>query len=275
MKKVLVTGANGMLGQDLCPILENNGYEVFKTDIDNMDITDIRSVEKVINEQMPDIVVHCAAYTNVDGAEDNVETATKINATGTENIAKTCGQNNIVMVYISTDYVFDGEENIIHQPDDKPNPLSVYGMTKCLGELAVRKYCKKYYIARTAWLYGIHGKNFVETIISLANKPELKVVDDQIGCPTWTVELSHGIVKLLEGKDFGIYHVCGGGQTSWYGFTKEIYRLAGINANLKPCTTEEFPRPAKRPKFGVMDNGGLCRPWQEALKDYMKIRKGV
>ena len=275
MKKIIVTGANGMLGQDLCPILEKNGYEVFKTDIDNMDITDIQSAEKVIGEQKPDIVIHAAAYTNVDGAEENVEIATKINVTGTENIAKVCAKNDITMVYISTDYVFDGEENKIHYPDDKTNPLSVYGRTKRQGELAVCQYCTKYYIARTAWLYGIHGKNFVETIISLSGKPELKVVDDQIGCPTWTVELSNGIVKLLKEKDYGIYHVCGGGQTSWYGFTKEIFRLAGINANLKPCTTDEFPRPAKRPKFGVMDNGGLCRPWQDALKDYIELRKGV
>ena len=272
MQKILVTGANGMLGQDLCPILEKNGYDVFKTDVENMDITDITSVETVITEQKPDIVIHCAAYTNVDKAEDEYDKAHKINAIGTENLAKICAENDITLVYVSTDYVFDGQSNKIYKPYDSTNPLNNYGLTKLQGEEAIRKYCKKYYIARTAWLYGIHGKNFVETMISLADKPELKVVDDQTGCPTWTVELSNGIVKLLNEKPYGIYHVCGGNSTSWYGFAKEIFKLANLNVNLKPCTTDEFPRPAKRPKCSIMDNEGLCRPWQEALKDYITLR---
>ena len=271
--KVLVTGANGMLGQDLCPILEQNGYQVFKTDIDNMDITDITSVKKIIGEQIPDIVIHCAAYTNVDKAEEDYDTAHKINAVGTENLAKVCGQNDITMVYISTDYVFGGKKDVKYKPSDDTEPLNNYGLTKFEGEQAVRKFCKKYYITRTAWLYGIHGKNFVETMISLADKPELKVVDDQTGCPTWTVELCNGIVKLLSGKAYGTYHVCGGGFTSWYGFAKEIFSLAGLSVNLLPCTTEEFPRPAKRPEYSVMDNGGICRPWQNALADYIELRK--
>ena len=272
MKKILVTGANGMLGQDLCPILEQNGYEVFKTDIDNMDITDINSVTSVLTEQKPDIVIHCAAYTNVDKAEEDYETAHKINAIGTENLAKVCAANDITIVAISTDYVFDGQADKIYKPSDATNPLNNYGLTKLQGEEAIRRYCKKYYIARTAWLYGIHGKNFVETMISLADKPELKVVDDQVGCPTWTVELSNGILKLLSGKAYGTYHICGSGKTSWYGFAKEIFSLAGLNVNLKPCSTDEFPRPAHRPPYSVMDNGGICRPWQEALADYMKLR---
>lgn len=273
MTKVLVTGANGMLGQDLCPILEQNGYVVYKTDIDNMDITDINSIESVISVQNPDIVVHCAAYTNVDKAEEDYETAHKINATGTENLAKVCGEKGIILVYISTDYVFKGKEIKKLKPTDQTDPLNNYGLTKWQGEQAVRKNCKKYYITRTAWLYGIHGKNFVETMISLADKPELKVVDDQVGCPTWTVELCDGIIKLLQGKAYGTYHICGSGQTSWYGFAKEIFELSGLNVNLKPCTTDEFPRPAKRPAYSVMDNGGLCRPWQDALKDYIELRK--
>ena len=272
---VLVTGANGMLGQDLCPILEDEGFEVFETDINNLDITDFNMVQSVLETEKPDIVVHCAAYTNVDKAEEDFETAKKINVLGTENLAKVCGKNDITLVYISTDYVFDGTltEGYSYKPDDKTNPINNYGLTKCQGEKAVQNYCKKYYIARTAWLYGIHGKNFVETMISLADKPELKVVDDQIGCPTWTVELCNGIIKLLrEEKAFGIYHVCGGGKTSWYGFAEEIFKQAGLNVNLKPCTTEEFPRPAKRPKYSVMDNAGICRQWQRALKDYINLR---
>jgi dTDP-4-dehydrorhamnose reductase len=316
---VLVTGANGMLGQDLCPILEDEGYEVVETDINTLDITNSDMVKKVLSEQKPDIVVHCAAYTNVDKAEEDYDTAHKINAVGTENLAKACAQNDITLVYISTDYVFQGNGAKPYKPTDETSPLNNYGLTKYEGEQAVQKYCKKFYICRTAWLYGIHGKNFVETMIALAEvkpestcsskssraehnttavtteaeakevkqsliaqadkialadvKPELKVVDDQTGCPTWTVDLSNAIVKILEeSMPYGIYHTCGGGSTSWYGFAKEIFKLANLDVNLLPCATEEFPRPAKRPKYSVMDNGGLCRPWQKALADYMALR---
>ena len=275
MKKVLVTGANGMLGQDLCPILKDNGYEVVPTDVNSIDITDLGIVQKVLSEQKPDIVIHCAAYTNVDKAEEDYDTAHKINTVGTENIARVCGENDVTLVYISTDYVFGGKKDIKYKPSDATEPLNNYGLTKFQGEQAVRKFCKKYYITRTAWLYGIHGKNFVETMISLADKPELKVVDDQVGCPTWTVELCNGILKLLQGKAYGTYHVCGGGETSWYGFAKEIFNLAGLKVNLKPCTTDEFPRPAKRPEYSAMDNQGLCRPWQNALADYIELRKSA
>ena len=273
MKKVLVTGANGMLGQDLCPILEDNGYSVVRTDVDTMDITNLENVATVLDRENPDIVVHCAAYTNVDKAEEDLETARLINSTGTENLAKVCGANNITLVYISTDYVFDGMKNEPYLPTDKADPVNNYGLTKWEGEEAVRKYCEKYFITRTSWLYGIHGKNFVETMISLSDKPELKVVDDQIGCPTWTVELSNGIVKLLNTNNFGTYHVCGSGVTTWYGFAKEIFAKAGLEVNLKPCTTDEFPRPAKRPHYSVMQNDGICRDWKAALSDYMELRK--
>ena len=271
-KKVLVTGANGMLGQDLCPILEDEGYEVVETDVQTLDITNPDMINEVFEKEKPDVVVHCAAYTNVDKAENELETARLINSKGTENIAKACSKIDAAMVYISTDYVFEGNGKKPYLPTDKAAPLNNYGLTKWEGEEAVRKYCKKYYIARTSWLYGIHGKNFVETMLSLADKPELKVVDDQIGCPTWTVELANGIVKLLNDAEFGTYHVCGGGKTSWYGFAKEIFEQAGLIVNLKPCTTGEFPRPAKRPSYSVMDNNGICRSWKAALKDYLKLR---
>ena len=268
--KVLVTGANGMLGQDLCPILEDAGYEVIETDINNLDITNAEAAAAFIKQEAPEIVVHCAAYTNVDKAEEDLKNAELINVTGTENIAKACAEAGAVMVYISTDYVFDGTKNSPYTPDDKPNPINNYGLTKLKGEEAVKKYCEKYYIARTSWLYGHHGKNFVETMISLAkDRPELKVVDDQIGCPTWTVELANGILKLLD-KPYGTYHVCGSGSTSWYGFAKEI--LKNCEVKILPCTTDEFPRPARRPKYSIMDNNKICRNWQDALKDYMDLR---
>ena len=176
----------------------------------------------------------------------------------------------IVFLSSVTDYVFDGTKNSPYTPEDKPNPVNNYGLTKLKGEEVVKKYCEKYYIARTSWLYGHHGKNFVETMISLAkDRPELKVVDDQIGCPTWTVELANGIIKLFD-KPYGTYHVCGSGSTSWYGFAKEI--LKNCEVKILPCTTEEFPRPARRPKYSIMDNGKICRNWQDALKDYMELR---
>lgn len=300
MLKVLVTGANGMLGQDLCPILERNGYEVFKTDLSLnpqhslagvgadvdeakrityagegiLDITDLKMARNVITEQKPDIVIHCAAYTNVDKAEEDYQTAHKINVIGTENISKICGENDITLVYISTDYVFDGKKNTPYETTDKTNPINNYGLTKLKGEEAVKKHCHRYYITRTSWLYGKHGKNFVDTMIKLGKNPELKVVNDQTGCPTWTVELSNGITKLLqEQKPYGIYHICGSGETTWYNFAKEIFELTNLTTNLSPCTTKDFPRPAKRPGYSVMNNEGICRHWQEALKEYINISK--
>ena len=269
---LLVTGAKGMLGQDLCPILEDAGYEVIETDVDTLDITNAEQVNQVLKDKMPEVVIHCAAYTNVDKAEEDLKTAELINVTGTENIADACGKLGITMVYISTDYVFDGTKDSPYTPQDKPNPINNYGMTKYEGEEAVRSFCEKHYIARTSWLYGHHGKNFVETMLSLKDKDELKVVDDQIGCPTWTVELANGILKLLDSKPYGTYHVCGSGHTTWYGFAKEIFKLSGLEVNLKPCTTDEFPRAAKRPAFSIMENEGICRNWQFALKDYLDLR---
>ena len=266
----LVTGARGMLGQDLCPILEDAGYEIIETDREELDITDKEAVDAFISEKNPEIVIHCAAYTNVDKAEEDVKTAELINVTGTENIAEICGKLGITLVYISTDYVFNGSKNTPYTSQDLPNPLNNYGITKYEGEEAVRSFCEKYYIARTSWLYGHHGKNFVETMISLADK-SLKVVDDQIGCPTWTVELANGILKLFD-KPYGTYHVCGSGSTSWYGFAKEIFEQLGMEVDLKPCKTEEFSRPAKRPAYSVMDNDGICRNWKAALKDYLDLR---
>ena len=270
--KILVTGANGMLGQDLCPILEDEGFDVIETDVHNMDFTNLEQVEKVLKDNKPDYVIHCGAYTNVDKAEEEPEVAEKINALGTANIAKICKEIDATLVYVSTDYVFDGTKEGKYLSTDKTNPVSVYGKTKLQGEEAV-KQLEKYYITRTSWLYGHHGKNFVETMISLAEKPELKVVDDQKGCPTWTCELANGIVSLIdEDAPFGIYHVCGSGETTWYGFAKEIFNLCNLNVNLKPCTTDEFPRPAKRPKNSIMENNKICRDWKVALKEYIDLR---
>ena len=274
--KVLVTGANGMLGQDLCPILEDADFidEIVETDIENLDITNELKVKKVIKSEKPDIVIHCAAYTNVDKAEDEKELAQKINVIGTKNVANACKSENAIMVLISTDYVFDGEKKEKYQPNDEPKPLNVYGKTKLDAEKAVQKICDKYYIVRTSWLYGHHGKNFVETMINLANNnKEIKVIDTQIGCPTWTVDLSEALCELIEEEpEYGIYHICGSGETSWYNFAKEIFKLTNINAKLLPCDDEEYKTKAKRPKYSVMENNGVCENWKKSLKSYLALR---
>lgn len=271
--KILVTGADGMLGQDLCPILEDCGHEVIETDLPEIDITKPDVILDVLSSEKPDAVIHCAAYTNVDKAEEDIETARLINKIGTKNVAEVCAKLDIPIVYISTDYVFDGKSDVPYLPNSLKNPINNYGLTKSEGEDEVRKLCEKYYIVRTSWLYGHHGKNFVETMLSLANKDELKVVDDQTGCPTWTVELSNGIAKILEeNKPYGIYHVCGSGSTTWYGFAKQIFEFSKLNVNLLPCKTEEFPRPAARPHYSVMNNDKICRDWKLALKDYLDLR---
>ncbi len=269
--KVLLTGADGMLGSDLSPVLENAGYEVFETNKKQMDIIDSECVSDIISEIKPDIVIHCAAYTNVDRAEVDYENAYKINVVGTENVANAANNIGAICVYISTDYVFDGKKNTPYTILDKPHPINNYGLTKLKGEEAVQKKCTKYQIVRTSWLYGHHGKNFVETMLSLRNKEEIRVVDDQTGCPTWTVELAEGIIKILD-MPYGIHHICGSGFASWYDFAKEIFKIEGLNVNLLPCKSEDYPLPAKRPKYSIMDNHGLCRDWRCSLKDYLALR---
>lgn len=270
--KVLITGAKGMLGQDLCPTLEDLGCFLIETDIDNLDITKKEDVENFVSKAHPDLIIHLAAYTNVDRAEEEEEKAELINAVGTENVALAASKIDVPLIYISTDYVFDGTKNSPYLPTDKVNPINAYGRTKLKGEELVQKHCKKYYIARTSWLYGMYGKNFVDTMLSLKDKEELKVVDDQWGTPTWTMDLAGALMKLLT-KPYGIYHLSGGGKpTTWYNFAKTIFELSNLEVNLKPCTTEEFKRPANRPKYSVMDNDKMLRDWKLALKDYLSLK---
>ncbi len=270
--KVLITGAEGMLGTDLADVFEANGYEIFDMTHEEMDIMDFDRVSEVFDLVCPDFVIHCAAYTNVDKTVDECEMAYAINVFGTQNVAQAAEDVGATLVYISTDYVFDGNKTTPYTPDDQANPINNYGLTKYKGEDVVREVCSKYYIVRTSWLYGRHGKNFVDTMLSMKDKDEIKVVDDQIGCPTWTVELSEAILKVLKNKQGGVYHICGGGSASWYEFAKEIFKLQGIKANLIPCKTEDYPRLAERPRYSVMDNAGLCKNWREGLKEYLLSR---
>jgi len=261
-----------MLGQDLSVMLFENGFDAVETDVHNMDITDINSVRAFVERENPEYIVHVAAFTDVDGAETNQEKAFLINGTGTENIAKM----GVPTLYISTDYVFDGTKNTPYVPQDKTNPLSVYGKSKLAGEIALKQHNPNHYILRTSWLYGHKGKNFVETMIKLSAKHrELKVVDDQRGCPTSTLELSRAILMFLQGsKPFGTYHVCGSGNTTWHGFAEKIMEYMDIDIPVVPIKTQDFPRPASRPAYSVMDNAGICPEWQVSLMEYIRLRGG-
>jgi dTDP-4-dehydrorhamnose reductase len=274
MKNILITGANGMLGQDAAEVFLRAGYNVIKATKSELDVTNFAQVENFFANEFAknkiDFVLHAAAYTKVDDAETNQELAFLINSEGAKNIAIASRQHEVPIIYISTDYVFDGEKGAPYLPSDKTNPINVYGASKLAGEENVKKENPMHYIARTSWLYGKHGKNFVDTMINLSKtQKSLKVVNDQIGCPTWTVDLAKATQNLIENKmPFGTYHLCGGGFASWFEFAKKIFEIAKIEIEVLPVNTSEFPRPAKRPKFSGMGNGDLLRNWQDSATDY-------
>lgn len=275
--KVLVTGTKGQLGYDVVNELEKRGHTAVAVDIEEMDITDAVSVERVITEAEVEAVIHCAAYTAVDAAEDNVEICRRVNAEGTKNIAKVCKKLDLKMIYISTDYVFDGEGERPWEPDDERHPLNVYGQTKYEGELAVEKYLEKYFIVRIAWVFGVNGKNFIKTMLKLSEThEELNVVDDQVGSPTYTYDLAVLLVDMVESDKYGRYHATNEGLCTWYEFAKEIFRQAGVEVKVNPVTSDMFPAKAKRPKNSRMskeklDANGFHRlpTWQDALESYL------
>ena len=279
--KVLVTGVKGQLGYDVVNEQEKRGHMAVGTDVEEMDITDAGKVETVLKKEKPDAVIHCAAYTAVDAAEDNEDLCRKINAEGTENIAKACQDLNCKMLYVSTDYVFDGEGERPWEPDDEREPLNVYGITKYEGELAVEKYVEKFFIVRIAWVFGKNGKNFIKTMLNLGKThDEVKVVDDQIGSPTYTFDLARLLVDMIETDKYGRYHATNEGLCSWYDFAKEIFKQAGMNIKVSPVTSEEFAAKAKRPhnsrmsKEKLSENGFERLPkWQDALARYLETLK--
>ncbi len=299
--KVFVTGVNGQLGHDVMNELYKRGYEATGSDIADtyvgindfshvttmpyvkLDITDTDEVNRVISRLEPDVVIHCAAWTAVDMAEDDdkVELVRNVNAHGTENIAKACKNIDAKMVYISTDYVFDGQGTTPWSPDCKDyKPLNVYGQTKLEGELAVSSILNKYFIVRIAWVFGLNGKNFIKTMINVGKSlDEVRVVNDQIGTPTYTLDLSRLLVDMIETEKYGYYHVTNeGGYISWYDFTKEIYKQYGLDTKVIPVTTEEYGlSKAKRPfnsrldKSKLIENGFKPLPtWQDALRRYLE-----
>lgn len=278
--KVLVTGVKGQLGHDVMNELAKRGYEGVGVDVEEMDITDEAAVRRVMEEVRPDKMVHCAAWTAVDAAEDQVEMCRKVNTLGTENIAKMCGELDIPMIYLSTDYVFDGEGTRPWEPDDPVvKPLNVYGQTKYEGELAVEKYTDKYYIVRIAWVFGVNGKNFIKTMLNLGKTHDtLTVVDDQIGTPTYTYDLAKLLVDMLEKEEYGKYHATNeGGYISWCDFAKEIFRQAGMDVKVTPVSSDQYPAKANRPSNSRMEKNKLTQhgferlpSWQDALSRYLK-----
>ena len=280
--KILITGANGLLGHELSSILK--GHTLILLSHSQLDISDPESVNKQIDSSSPDIIINSAAYTQVDACETNYDLAFKSNAIGPKNLAIKCKQLGIPLIHISTDYVFEGNEkkNSPLVEDDKLGPKTVYGKTKLEGEKMVQENCQKYFILRTAWLYG-EGKNFVKTMMSLSKKnKELKVVNDQIGSPTYAKDLAKAIKEIIEKKSdkYGIYHVTNKGEVSWYEFAKKIFEIKNIEIKVNPCTSEEFPRPAPRPHYSVLSNqkwidAGFTpmRDYEEALNEYLNSLK--
>jgi len=275
--KVLITGANGQLGRELTKQYEEtDNVELILTDVPELDITDITKVNEFINSHKPEVIINCAAHTAVDRCETDIEMAYKINSIGPKNLASAANVIGAEIVQVSTDYVFDGEGNIELTEFDEVNPQTVYGKTKLEGERFVSKLNPKHYIVRTAWLYG-DGNNFVKTMIKLSETNKtLKVVNDQKGSPTSTVDLAKVIISLVGNKNYGLFHATCKGECTWYDLSKEIFRLKGIDIEVIPCTTDEFPRPAKRPKYSVLRNymleittGDITRNWKDSLKEYL------
>jgi len=277
--KVLVTGVKGQLGFDVVNELAGRGMEAVGVDIDEMDITDPQSVERVIKETAPDAVIHCAAYTAVDAAEDNEELCRRVNVDGPQNIANVCKELDIKMIGISTDYVFGGEGEHFWKPEDACNPQSVYGRTKYEGELAIRNTLDKYFIVRIAWAFGINGKNFIKTMLNLSkNHDRITVVNDQFGSPTYTYDLAKLLADMVVTDKYGIYHATNEGICSWYEFACAIFKEAGIEVEVVPVSSAEYGAKAKRPANSRMDNNKLTEygfnrlpAWQEALKRYVAV----
>lgn len=281
--KLLVTGAGGMLGQAVVPCLESRGHSVAAMPKEQMDVTNYAQVLDAVGEAKPDLVIHLAAFTKVDQAENEPHLAYHINGYGTENLAVVCASLNLPMMYISSDYVFDGEQKTPYTTWDATRPLSIYGKSKLAGERAVMRHLRRFYIARTSWLYGPNGKNFVDTIITAAEQGKpLRVVSDQHGTPTCTLSLSETIADLIATGRFGVYHASDDGVTNWFDFARAIVKNSGLKTDVSPIETKDMPRPATRPKYSVMDKTTLVStigrelpPWEESLNTYLQLRQAT
>jgi dTDP-4-dehydrorhamnose reductase len=276
--KILVTGANGMLGTDLCALFRANNIEVIEWDLPGNDITDVKRTTSQIKRLSPDQIVHLAAYTDVDGCEVAKAKAYSVNVQGTWAVVIGAKEKNIPVLHISTDYVFDGEKEKPYLEDDVTYPINYYGLTKVQSEEIVKSKLKKFFIVRTSWLFGKSGKNFIKTILNIAKEKEtIEVVRDQKGSPTYTKDLAQAILKVVQSDFFGIYHITNSGVCSWFEFAQEIIKQAGLNNKVIAITSDQSKRAAKRPKFSALNNhnyikifGTFLRPWREALAQYLK-----
>lgn len=281
--KILITGANGQLGQELVQYFLSRSEkglspnEVMPFSRAEMDITDPAEVQALVQTNKPDVIIHAGAYTKVDQAESDEDRAYAVNAFGTRNVAVAAEKVGAKLVYISTDYVFEGRGQRPYTEFDQPHPLSVYGKSKLAGEEFVKSFSSRFFIVRTSWVYGVYGANFVKTMLKLAEeKPELTVVQDQIGSPTYTRDLAVFLGELIQGELYGVYHATNAGFCSWYEFAQAIFEESGIDVIVNPCTTEEFVRPAPRPAFSVLEHKAIrlngfkdLRFWREGLKDFL------
>lgn len=276
LRKVLITGGSGQLGSDIEEVLLKQQYQAYSFSKNELDVTNYELVAQTVNLVKPDVVIHCAAYTKVELAEDNQDDAYLINAIGARNIALACEEIKAKLVYISTDYVFDGNKQGKYNEFDLPNPMNIYGSSKLAGENIVRELHRKYFIVRTSWLYGKNGNNFVKTMLNLAEKDSpIKVVNDQVGSPTYTTDVAEKVSELIRTNLYGVYHVTNSGECNWFEFAAKIFELAQKKVDLVPVSSEEFVQKASRPRNSVLDHMGLrlnnfsdMRHWVKALEDY-------
>ena len=269
--RVLLTGAGGQLGLALAEILPERDHEVMALDRQRLDVADPLAVEGAFEEYLPEIVVNAAAYTNVDGCEEEAGLAYSVNALGPRNLAQACERRGCELLHVSTNYVFDGRGQRPYEPFDPPNPISAYGRTKLAGEELVTRLTNRWYVVRSAGVYG-RGHNFVRTMLRVAGERDsLKVKDDEFISPTYARDLAEGIARIIEDGRYGLYHLTNAGSCSWYEFTREIFRLAGVEAEVVPIPGSEYPLPAARPANGVLSSAGSpgLRHWSEALADYL------
>jgi dTDP-4-dehydrorhamnose reductase len=276
--KLLVAGAAGMLGRDVMLAAGNAGHDVVGFGRAELDVTDPAGLEKKLDLERPDVVINCAAWTDVDGAEESEQAAFAVNGTGAGNIAAAAAKVGAAIVYVSSDYVFDGSKGAPYVESDQVAPLSAYGRTKLAGEEATAAANKRHFIVRSAWLFGIGGGNFVETMLRLAaDHGEVLVVRDQVGSPTYTWHLAYGVVRLIEGIEFGIHHMAAAGQCSWYEFAREIFEQAKVECKVLSGTTEMLGRPAPRPPFSALtsqrEHAIRLPSWQDGLAGYLAQRQ--
>ncbi len=276
--RILVTGGNGQLASVIKQSGTFSNHTMFYASSDELNICDLSSVQAYASAVQPDAIINCAAFTDVDLCESEAQKAMAVNAVGARNVAMIAQQLNAKLIHLSTDYVFDGTATKPYAEWDIPNPQTVYGKSKLLGEQYVRDFCKRHFVVRTAWLYSDYGKNFVKTIQRLAKeRDQIQVVDDQFGCPTYAGDLVKHLLRLIETEEYGLYHCTGNGQCSWYEFACKIVELSKLNCQVLPCKTDCLARPAKRPTYSKLANGMLCSTigdemplWQETLEDFLR-----